>query len=599
MDKEELDFNAKMATARRYLQDGKPEEAVPLITSSRWTLCHRQYPEGFKLLRELYEHVEPRLTEEGCRRNRWQLELLAELYQLWPKLRLEGALLKHSFPEPAHDEFEVGGAEAVHVAESSYGVGILQTRPVVLSRGRRWLKLWDLETGRVIYAYDTGRATLSASAIGRDASHMMFAYGFDSSTGEALWMVSRRQTMRDVSFFRSVYDGEGFEGASYYRLKGEVVGVDRDKGFVRLRHEAVGDRLPEGTVEFPARVGEREADILQFAGRVTATVGARGDEVWLEEIIADGLGLRGINGGFDSPVTALCLSSDSCLAAANGDGAEFGLWHLWSADRLRTFRGHTSRVTCLSLSTDASFVVSGAEDRTVRLWETFSAECVRVLEGHESTVSAVCASLDGTRILSADRGGVVKLWDRANGECLLTIQAHTQHVSSIRLTSDGRFAASASYDKTVRLWNLSDGSCMKTLEHADWVTGVDLTPDGAYLVSSSYEGTKVWELVWRMEPRDLAEWDEDARPLLEMLMTANGAWAGTLGTETGMYERHISQALRRESPSWVAWHAPSKGLWHLGWDISETLGHAGYGWLTGAGREGNKLMDEWKRNHPR
>jgi len=222
-----------------------------------------------------------------------------------------------------------------------------------------------------------------------------------------------------------------------------------------------------------------------------------------------------------------------------------------------------------------------------------------VLEGHESTVSAVCASLDGTRLLSADQGGVVKLWDRATGECLLTIQAHAQHVSSIRLTSDGRFAASGSYDKTVKLWNLSDGSCMKTLEHADWVTGVDLTPDGGHLVSSSYEGTKVWELVWRMEPRDLAEWDEGARPLLEMLMTANGAWAGTLGTETSMYEPHISQALRRKSPSWVAWHTPSKGLWHLGWNISETLGHAGYGWLTEAGREGSKLMDEWARNHPR
>jgi WD40 repeat protein len=599
MDKEELDFNAKMEAARRYLRDGRPEEAVPLVASSRWTLCHRKYPEGFTLLRELYEHAEPQLTEEGCRRNRWQLELLAELYQLWPKLRLEGALLKHSFPEPAREEFEVGGAEAVHVAESSYGVGIMQTRPVVLSRGRRWLKLWDLATGRVIYTYDAKGMTFSASAIGRDASHMMFAQGFEGPAGEALWTVSRRQTLREVSFFRSVYGREGFEGASYYRLKAEVVGVDRDKGLVRLRYEAVGDSLPEGTVEFPARVGEREADILQFAGRVTATVGTHGDQVWLEEIIADGLGLLGINGGFDSPVTALCLSSDGNLAAANGGGNEFGIWHVWTGDRLRTFRGHASRVNCLCLSTDAGFVVSGAEDKTVRLWESYTAECVRVLEGHESALSAVCVSLDGTRIFSADRGGVVKLWDSATGECLLTIRAHAQHVSSVRLTADGRFAASAGHDKTVKLWNLCDGSCMKTLEHADWVTGVDLTPDGAYLISSSYEGTKVWELVWRMEPRDLAEWDEGARPLLEMLMKANGAWAGTLGTQTGMYERQIAQALRRESPSWVAWHTPSKGLWHLGWDISEALGQAGYGWLTGAGREGSKLMDEWAREHSR
>ena len=95
---------------------------MPLIASSRWTLCHRKYPEGFKLLREIYEHVEPQLTEESCRENPWKLKLLFELYQLWPKLRLEGAILKHSFPEPAPDEWAVGGAEAVHLAEFTYGL---------------------------------------------------------------------------------------------------------------------------------------------------------------------------------------------------------------------------------------------------------------------------------------------------------------------------------------------------------------------------------------------------------------------------------------------------------------------------------------------
>jgi WD40 repeat protein len=343
----------------------------------------------------------------------------------------------------------------------------------------------------------------------------------------------------------------------------------------------------------------READFLQHAGRITATLGVRGDDMRLESIVADGLGLRGIYNSFTSPVTSLCLSSDGSLAAANGSGAEFGIWHVWSGDRLRTFRGHTSRVTCLSLSTDASLAVSGAEDKTIRLWETVSANCVRVLEGHAETPSAVCMSLDASKILSADRGGVVKLWDSATGECLRTIQAHTQNVSSIRLTFDGRFAVSASFDKTVKLWRLSDGSCMKTLEHADWVTSVDLTPDGRYLVSSSYEGTKVWELVWRMEPRDLAEWDEGARPLLEMLLNANAAWAGKLGTEMNLWEEEIRQSLRREGPSWFAWHEPSKGLWHLNWDINETLGQAGYGWLTGAGREANRLIDEWRRTHPR
>jgi hypothetical protein len=42
-----------------------------------------------------------------------------------------------------------------------------------------------------------------------------------------------------------------------------------------------------------------------------------------------------------------------------------------------------------------------------------------------------------------------------------------------------------------------------------------------------------------------------------------------------------------------------EGLWHLNWNITETLGHAGYGWLDeGVGRESNKIMDDWQRDHP-
>lgn len=169
---------------------------------------------------------------------------------------------------------------------------------------------------------------------------------------------------------------------------------------------------------------------------------------------------------------------------------------------------------------------------------------------------------------------------------------------------DGKFAASGSWDKTVKIWNLSDGSCIRTFEHADWVTSVDMTPDGRYLVSSSYEGTKVWELIWQLEPRDVIEWDEGARPGLEILLNANAAWEGKLGTPISMSDEEIENSLRRGGPSWVAWHAPSKKddwyrVWHLNWDIEETLGYAGYGWLSGISEIANKIIDDWKsQNQP-
>jgi WD40 repeat protein len=288
----------------------------------------------------------------------------------------------------------------------------------------------------------------------------------------------------------------------------------------------------------------------------------------------------------------------------NGNGETFGIWNLWTGDCLREFVGHTDRVTCLGLSVDVSYAVSGSDDKTVRVWTPVSAECVQVLKGHEAAITKACISLDATKILSADHDGVIRLWDLKSGDCLRTIQAHSQSISGLHLTLDGKFAASGSWDKTVKLWNLADGSCMRTLEHSDWVTSVDMTRDGRYLVSSSYEGTKVWELVWRLEPRDVVEWDEGARAYLEILLHANAAWDGKLSTPVDMNEEEKENALRRQGPTWTAWHEPSQKedwyrVWHLNWDIKETLGHAGYGWLSEAGREGTKIMDEWRRAHPR
>ena len=50
--------------------------------------------------------------------------------------------------------------------------------------------------------------------------------------------------------------------------------------------------------------------------------------------------------------------------------------------------------------------------------------------------------------------------------------------------------------------------------------------------------------------REVTDWDEGARPYLEILMNANGAWAGKLGTGLDMTEAEIEQTLQRQGPSW-------------------------------------------------
>lgn len=656
-------FEADMAAARAAIEAGDLSRAVDLVVSPSHEFWYGKERLRFELFHDLYKLIGDPIDESIYRENPWQAKLLAKLYSIWPKLSLESAILRHNFAEPQTNPWKVSGAAAVQLAK--YRSGFLATRWGALSQGRFRLTFWDLERGEVIHTREA-ELELRTSFIGREGSTVLFAEAWrEPETRELRWSTSFRETFRRISSSRwaqatryyrvagevvsvdrestievdrRAYEASPVQGEvlrprefkpqtpRYLEYLREVYSAEeveeileknrrerqREKEIVRIRrpqtltlaHEAIEGYLPTQTTTFIAQDGYEEPKVSElWTGRITATVGVAGDEAWLENIIAPGHGLKGMYGiSATTPITALCISSDGALGLRNGNGETFGMWNLWTGDRLREFEGHTDRVTCLGLSVDVSYAVSGSEDKTVRLWKPIDAECVRVFEGHEDTVSKVCISLDATKILSADRGGVIKLWDIASGECVRTIQAHSDNVSGLLITFDGKFAVSGSWDKTVRLWDLTDGACLKTFEHFDWVTSVDMTPDCRYLVSSSYEGTKVWELLWRLEPRAVAEWDEGARRYLEILMNANAAWDGKLSTPVDMTEEEKKNSLRRQGPSWIAWHAPSKKndwhrVWHLNWDIEETIGYAGYGWLSGIGEESKKIQEEWERKN--
>jgi hypothetical protein len=689
-------FERDIAAARAALDAGDIPTAVKLSVSPAHNFWYSKEGARFELLRELYHLIPQPLDDEKYRQTSWQRELIAELYALWPKVTLDAAILRHDFPEAAVNaeellarlrsddaarqrvnETTVTGAESIQFAK--YRSTWLGDEWGVLSRGRYWLKFWDLETGELIHAREH-ELPMQASSISRDGSHVLISYPFISEAEGIRWSTTRFETYRKARLARAgTYEKSEYKNAKYYTVRGEVVGfqpeqeseIDRKEfeanpiageilpartfewahslGYIQevreeyppaqaeqilrenelaekreqeivrvkkyqtitIEHDDIAGYLPAQTTTFVARDGFAEqinvSDAIATGGihpyRIKAKLGVEDDESWIEEIIAPGHGVRSMWTAFTSPVTEVLISSDGSVGLANGLGNNFGVWNLWTGVLLREFRGHTGRVTCLCPAVDVSVIASGSEDKTVRLWETFSAECTRELCGHEDVISKVSFSLDATQILSADRGGVMKLWDSRTGECLQTIAAHDGNVTGLCFMLDGKFAVSGSWDKTVKIWNLIDGTCVRIFEFADWVTSIDMTPDGHYLAASSYEGTKVWELIWRLEPREPETWNERARPALEILLNANAAWSGKLSTPIDMSQEEIRDSLRRGGPSWQAWHRPSSKdawgrVWHLNWNIEETMGYAGFGWLSDIGEEATKIQDDWKCDQP-
>jgi hypothetical protein len=187
------------------------------------------------------------------------------------------------------------------------------------------------------------------------------------------------------------------------------------------------------------------------------------------------------------------------------------------------------------------------------------------------------------------QSGLMHLWEVATGRCLCRFAGHAGAATSVCLSLDGRYALSGGTDATVKLWELSSGQCLRTFAgHLDAVTAVALSADGRYALSGSADRTlKLWILDWELEDRQASDWDEGARPYLEMFLALQAPYTSEPVPDRRRTVKEIMQlpvSRLFKSPSREAErplprrHQPrfSEADFPVLWQL---LGCAGYGWL--------------------
>jgi WD40 repeat protein/serine/threonine protein kinase len=277
--------------------------------------------------------------------------------------------------------------------------------------------------------------------------------------------------------------------------------------------------------------------------------------------LAGGERLRTLEGQ-TSLVTAIAITPDGRRVVSGSDVGTLWVWNLASGECLRTLEGHTDEVSAIAITLDGQRLVSGSEDYTLRVWDMESGECLRILEGHTYDVYAVAITPDGRQIVSGSGDYTLRVWDMESGECLRILEG-TDVMTAVAISPDGHQVVSGSRDNTLRVWDMESGECLRSLEgHIAGVNAVVISPDGRQVVSGSDDETlRVWNLDWDYGFPDPADWNEGARPYLEIFLI--------LHTPYG-----LDGFTRLGPPVW------NEAAFQ---QLLVELGYRGYGWLRSEG----------------
>lgn len=115
--------------------------------------------------------------------------------------------------------------------------------------------------------------------------------------------------------------------------------------------------------------------------------------------------------GHDFTVNDLAWSPTAANRLCSGSNDHtVKLWNAEAGKTIRTLKGHKDQVYCVAWSPDGHLIASGSQDKTVRIWDAETGQEQYVLEGHTARVVDVSFFDSGRLLASLGQEGAVIFW---------------------------------------------------------------------------------------------------------------------------------------------------------------------------------------------
>jgi WD40 repeat protein/serine/threonine protein kinase len=177
--------------------------------------------------------------------------------------------------------------------------------------------------------------------------------------------------------------------------------------------------------------------------------------------------------------------SHQFVSANVGDIAE--LWNAEDGQQLGQFVGHQDDVECAGFSPDGLLLATAGRDRTVRLWDPQTFQELAKLDGHTDRVNVLAFSPDGRLLASGGLDRSIRIWDVQSRQFLRELAGHTDRVWALGFSPDGRQLVATSRDGTIRFWDPATGYKLELLREPSGA-GVGccaFSPDGHTLATGT------------------------------------------------------------------------------------------------------------------